>query len=69
MDIVFFILLIIFMLLCVKTIKLQGTRILKLEAFVSEYLEGKRESVHERNHEELPSVHTAHQGRPRASEE
>lgn len=47
-EFLFFILLIVFMVLCIKTIKLQGARILKLEQFVSEYLEGKseRKSVH-----------------------
>jgi hypothetical protein len=69
MEFVFFVLLVVFMFLCVKTIKLQGARILKLETFVSEYLEGKRESIHERTDEELPSVHAVYQGRHRASQE
>ena len=69
MDFTLTVLVVILIYLCVKTIKLQGARILKLETFVSEYMDGKREQIHEPHHEKLPSVHAAHQGRSGTSEE
>lgn len=39
----------LYVFLSIKTIKVQNGRILKLEAFVSDYMEGKNESVHQRH--------------------
>ena len=69
MEFVFFILLVLFMFLCIKTIKLQGKQILKLEAFVSDYLEGKHESVHKRNSKDDEPVGGTDQGRHRTTQE
>lgn len=39
----------LYVFLSIKTIKVQNGRILKLEAFVSDYMEGKNEPVHQRH--------------------
>lgn len=48
-DLLICVLIGLYIFLSVKTIKLQNGRILKLETFVSEYLEGKSEPVHQRH--------------------
>lgn len=70
-EVILSVLIAILIYLCFKTIRIQSERITKLEAFASDYLEGKseRKPLHERHSKDLQPVGGADSGRHRTPEE
>lgn len=59
-DLLICVLIGLFIFLSVKTIKMQNGRIVKLEAFVSDYMEGKSEPVHQRHTKDDEPLNSAY---------